>query len=245
MPRPLIIFVFNLLGLVWGSPEDLIRCCRTGKIEELRARLENGEDPNISYEGRIFPLSWACQVGCRRSVKLLLEYGADPNVTCICSKESVLYRCARFGDYDIMKSLLESGANPDFGDGVSGASPIEIAMSWNKEEVALLLLWHGADPTRKCANGDTLIRTAVEMGMARIVSKLLGMLLVPVAEQQVLKRLAKGCKDRAVLHVLEDYERFALLSLSTGDSQSDFYSDHFPQEISSTVQSFIFSSFNI
>lgn len=58
--------------LHWGA--------RRGLIEEVRAGLEEGLDPNEAIEpGRTTPLYLACEQGYLAIVRLLLECGADPN----------------------------------------------------------------------------------------------------------------------------------------------------------------------
>lgn len=187
------------------------------------------------------PLTWACQVGCRHSVQLLLHHGALPDVDCISSSESVLYRCARFGDYEIVRSLLEGGATPDRGDPVVRATPIQVAMAWRKQDVALLLLSFGADPHQLYPDGSTLMHAAVEGGMAQLVLRLLQSTTVTQRGLQVYKRLAQRYSQLAVTRVLEDYERHALLSLSRSDSRSNFSTSHLPEELTQSIQSMLMS----
>lgn len=87
-----------------------------GEITEIQAR----QLPNIDETDRnqLTPLHWACYYGQLSSVKILINCGADatklaPDLV------SPLLLAAAGGHHEIVKLLLQNGADPDQADIVS------------------------------------------------------------------------------------------------------------------------------
>lgn len=81
------------------------------------------------------------------------------------------------GDYapehaEIVKALLEHGANPNVRD-EDGWTPLIKASTFMKESTVELLLTHGADPTAQDDDGDTALHYAAMADDAREVRALL------------------------------------------------------------------------
>ena len=99
-------------------------------------------------------------------MRLLLQAGADAKRNC-----SPLSASARSGNPDIIKMLLEKGAEVDCED-KDGFTPLEYAVLNNKTEAVRLLLQTGADAKRNCSllttparRGNTdIIKMALEKG---------------------------------------------------------------------------------
>jgi hypothetical protein len=89
-----------------------------------------------------------------RAVELLLEHGADPNLGSGPNFDTALHQAAADGAADSVNLLLEFGANPNArnSDLLTPLHSLCQLSSYlqkgNKEKVVVLLLQHGADPTK-------------------------------------------------------------------------------------------------
>lgn len=84
-----------------------------GEITELQARqLQNIDELD---RNQLTPLHWACFYGQLSSVKILINCGADV-MTLAPDYVSNLLLAAAGGHHDIVKLLLQHGANPDHSD---------------------------------------------------------------------------------------------------------------------------------
>ena len=111
---------------------SLYRAIKLGHTEVVKALLEKIADPNI---GDASPLYWACATGHTQTALLLINAGADVNAFATNNdgkKLSSLYRAANLGDTEVVRALLEKGADPNFGD----ASPLTHAKN---EEISKLM----------------------------------------------------------------------------------------------------------
>ena len=77
--------------------------------------------------------------------QLALERGLDPNLPCTPAGETMLHRCARTGETALAELFLTRGANPNAAT-TAGVTPYAYAIQSGHEEVAALLLKHGARP---------------------------------------------------------------------------------------------------
>jgi ankyrin repeat protein len=69
-------------------------------------------------------------------VNALSQHGSTP-----------LYTAVVQGELEIVRMLLEAGADPNKESaGHTDGTPLCAAASWGRTEVVRLLLWHGADP---------------------------------------------------------------------------------------------------
>jgi uncharacterized protein len=79
-----------------------------------------------------------------------------------------------FGRYDLVKMLLERGANPARPSrNAFAVAPIHSAVAVNSEGIARLLLEHKADPNARQQQGITPLHSAAHNGNAGIVKLLL------------------------------------------------------------------------
>jgi len=70
-----------------------------------------------------------------------------------------LYRAARHGNINLVKSLLKKGANPNVPTDC-GLSPLHIASFWGEVKIVELLLAHDADPNIDNGKGWTPLHSA-------------------------------------------------------------------------------------
>lgn len=102
-------------------------------------------------------------------VGLLLSKGADPNF--VGSEQwknfTALSRCARGGHLKSVRNLLRKGADPQ-----SGHSPLVEALAGGHEQVAKVLIEHGADVNAKGSAGATPMSLARSRNLPIIVELL-------------------------------------------------------------------------
>lgn len=235
------IIAASILALRLAAQESLVSCCRLGDSEQLGRLLEAGADPNEPADSGTCPLTWACQIQCVRSIQLLLEYGADPNVPSMYVQESLLFRSARLGDYEIVRLLLEYGAAPDRVQALWGLTAVQVAASWGWDRISALLLHHGADPAQVTPEGGTLLFLACEKGLERTAMRILTRICVSKRELDEYKYVARANARHRILAILEDYERHGLMTLASEDPDSVFTSAYLPRELSRHISSILFS----
>ena len=111
------------------------------------------------------------------AVKAYVESGADVNELIERGEvfmESLLHLAAANHHVEIMKYLLEHGADPNLGDGTMGEFPLHRAVVFaDAPEAAKILLDHGADPNRSALNGGPPFHDAMLMGHEKTVALLI------------------------------------------------------------------------
>ncbi|CAM0873021.1 unnamed protein product [Alopecurus aequalis] len=95
-----------------------------GQDEAMKILLEHGADPNRLMDHNISALMLACCHNSLKCMKLLIEAGADVN-GCYCGP-TTLTQAVKNGTTDIVKFLLEAGADPN-DPGEDGEIPIQLA----------------------------------------------------------------------------------------------------------------------
>lgn len=169
----------------------LYEACYSGNVDLARFLIENGADVNMkdAYDGA--PLHRACACGCIDLVRVLLENGADVEKRCShISRSPCPYKPPKnpdiqdninarplevafhFGHADIVRLLLEHGADPNIRDTV-GLSPLHWLSRWGRVDIVRLLLDAGADVNIGGINGNTPLHFACWKGRAAIARLLL------------------------------------------------------------------------
>jgi ankyrin repeat protein len=136
--------------VLWGAS----RVVRLLPLVELL--LQAGADPN---DGITFPL--AAGAGDAAALDLLTAYGANPNQRWATDGAATLYAVLHWATTPVgVHWLLEHGAEPDpvFGD--NGETPLHIVAERWDVSLAEALVAHGADPTRRRADGRTAYEIA-------------------------------------------------------------------------------------
>ncbi|XP_077302806.1 uncharacterized protein LOC143923146 [Arctopsyche grandis] len=95
----------------------------------------------------------------KETISLLLELGADINTVDEYGYTSLSY-ASLYNGYDVVKTLLEAGADPDFCDFDSPQSALHLAASRNNLRIVKLLLKRGADPNILDKSGNTALHVA-------------------------------------------------------------------------------------
>lgn len=182
-----------------GGMTALLFAARDGQIDAARALLEGGTDVNqVGAVDKTSPLVLAIMNGHYDLGKFLLDWGADPNLannlglTALYATVDVQWAPKgwfpspttlqeKVTYLDLMKALLEGGANPNarlgkklwfrsFGDhswiDPAGATAFWRAASSSDVEAMRLLVAHNADPDLPSAAGATPLMVAAGVGWA-------------------------------------------------------------------------------
>ena len=121
-----------------------------GLTRAVQFLIENGANVNELNSNGMTPLMYACSIGKTKGEKIaymLIEAGAD--VTYISDLISALTFSFKNGSRQLIKALIDKGANVN---GLEGATqtPLMLAARDNNVDAIELLLEHGADPEAKC-----------------------------------------------------------------------------------------------
>jgi ankyrin repeat protein len=98
----------NLKGT--GGSTPLMYAALYGNADSVQLLLEAGADPNIRNDAGATALLWA--VDDRDKTRLLLQAGADANARSNDGRTPLLSATSRVGSAEVVKLLLDHGANP-------------------------------------------------------------------------------------------------------------------------------------
>jgi ankyrin repeat protein len=145
------------LLLLEAEPKELLTPQFLGKTMEaaiqknesdlVRALLGKGADPNLGGPNGASPLEDASLQGHAAIAAMLLDGGALVNRLDPVSGTTALYAAASFGKGEVVKLLLNRGANPTLC-GKNRTSPYQAAVENGFSEVATIIREHGG--SRSC-----------------------------------------------------------------------------------------------
>lgn len=153
-----------------AAPEDIVFCVHMSLVEDLRSRLESGEDPNDCDANGTYPLSLACRNGRTQIIELLLYHGANPN-NCYVGEVSCLTYSVQYGRTDVTRKLLEARTCPDIPD-TDGSTPIIHTVSLGRKLSFDLLVQFKANVNVYDRSGKSLLRIAAEKGHFELAQQL-------------------------------------------------------------------------
>ncbi|XP_062427676.1 ankyrin repeat and SOCS box protein 3 [Rhea pennata] len=143
-----------------------------GCVESVNFLLEAGADPNaVTTEGSTL-LFLAVENGHPGIVKLLLQYGAGINGHHSWSGWNSLHQASYQGYTEIIKILLEKGANKECEDDF-GITPLFVAAQYGKLESLRVLISYGANINCQAKDRATPLLIAAQEGHAACVELLL------------------------------------------------------------------------
>jgi uncharacterized protein len=122
-----------------------------------------GANVNAINELGVTPLALAPSAAV---VTRLLVAGANPNIV-TATGESPLMAAARAGSVDIVKALLEHGADVNAAEKVRGQTALMWAVSQRHPDVVRILLEHGADVRTRTRSNPQLLYTGESSGAGR------------------------------------------------------------------------------
>ncbi len=157
--------------------EAVVLASKNSSPSILKILLERGANPNVAFSNGSFPIHFAVQNGCIRSVKLLLRHGAKINLLGVAGNSVLLFACgygyARCYGYarphlQMIQFLLEKGADP-FTPNNDGIAPLgQLRLGFLKESQkqfsSTLRFWQEAfmfmetymEEKEKCIEGSTI-----------------------------------------------------------------------------------------
>ncbi|XP_044284541.1 ankyrin repeat and SOCS box protein 3 [Varanus komodoensis] len=143
-----------------------------GNLECVALLLESGSDPNELTDDATTPLFLAVENGHADVIKLLLQHGANINGSHCWSEWNSLHQ-AVFQNYpEILKLLLDQGAEKDSVDDF-GITPLFVAAQYGKLECLNILLSYGAEVNCQAKDWATPLFIAAQEGNDRCVELLL------------------------------------------------------------------------
>lgn len=105
--------------------------------------LSHGADPNLLYDGKNSIMRALSELDDSEFLKIAIEYGGDVNA--ISGNQSIIFYAIKHGRADNVKVLIDSGADINFQNKVTGKTPLHIAGIANQYKIAYILLKSGAD----------------------------------------------------------------------------------------------------
>jgi len=145
---------------------------RSGNTAILKLLLDRGAEINGKNELGRTALIEAASMGRLQNAVLLLQHNADLNV--VTSEEETALTFAVVHEYpDIVKALIEAGADVNWKSKKGWWTPLTYAVYSRNVEIVRLLIDAGADPNIEDANGDTILIHAVRSGAVAVVREVL------------------------------------------------------------------------
>ena len=147
----------------------LSRAARNGDVALMRLLLAHGakiaDTPNVARS--------ASSGHCRECLRIVLDGGANPNGATR-SGRSALQDAAAFGDIEMVRMLVEKGADVSVADRRGYTALMRAALSYEPgaPQVVEYLLARGANVNLKNETGDTALSFAVRFGETPIVAML-------------------------------------------------------------------------
>ncbi|RXT08843.1 stalk domain-containing protein [Ammoniphilus sp. CFH 90114] len=139
----------------YEGEEGLVQAAEEGRLEIVKALIQSGIDKDsINQKGNTALIS-ACLRGNKEVVQYLLQIGADiktrqqPKGTGLFLKYDALMAAVFSNSTEIVKLLLDSGANPNVSDSLFKQPLLQQAIDMGNKDIIKLLLDNGADPSIK------------------------------------------------------------------------------------------------
>jgi ankyrin repeat protein len=150
-----------------GAPVDIFEASVLGKVDRIQEILKSDRNRASEYAPDGFtPVALAAFFGQPAAANALIAAGADVNAAAKNGlKVAALHAAVAGGKLEIVKAVLEAGADPN-AQQQAGFRAIHEAGTKANRALAELLIAHGADPSLPNDEGKTAIDLAREKGHA-------------------------------------------------------------------------------
>jgi len=148
-----------------GAPVDVFEASALGLVDRITALLKEDPARVSSYaQDGFYPLGLACFFGHLDAVRMLIAAGADVHAAARNAfKVQPIHAAAASRNMDIIRAVLEAGADPNVPQ-QQGFLPLHEAATNNNREMAELLVKYGANLRLANDAGQTSIDLAREKG---------------------------------------------------------------------------------
>jgi len=156
-----------------GAMPDVFEASALGDLEAVRELVagDRGLVNAFAADG-FYPLGLAAFFGHREIVEFLLKNGADVKTAARnAQKVTALHGAVARRDVEIVKMLLEAGADPNARQ-ERGFAPLHDAAANGNAALVELLLKHGALADAKTDDGKTPADMAAERGHKEVIERL-------------------------------------------------------------------------
>lgn len=151
------------------SPFDISSASELGHTGIVK--ILEGAEPETAVKAASDALSSAVQAGDVASVRKALSSGADPNAPYL--GQSLLFSAAENDHIEVVKVLLDSGADVDLGWAALDTTPLIAAANKGHDEIVQILIAAGANVEHTNAMSLTALRLAAVGGHEKVVQALL------------------------------------------------------------------------
>lgn len=150
---------------------DIFEASALGRVDRIRQLLRDHPTLASSHSPDGFPtVGLAAFFGHLDAVLTLIAAGANIHAAATNSfKVQAIHAAVASGNLDIVRAVLDAGADPNAAQ-QQGFRPIHEAATRANRELADLLLKYGADPTLRADNGKNAVDLAREKGHAEFAS---------------------------------------------------------------------------
>ena len=138
---------------------SLHQSVRKSQAELVKFLLEHGATIDLPTLAGKTPLMIAVETGSIAITKLLFDHGAKPDFTTVEEQTSALHRACSSGNLEMVRELLDHGANIDSRDSHDD-TPLFVAVEVGNLPVAKLLLQRGANSRIRNRSGLSVINLA-------------------------------------------------------------------------------------
>ncbi|HLG17644.1 MAG TPA: ankyrin repeat domain-containing protein [Blastocatellia bacterium] len=153
--------------LATGIELNIFEASATGRTARVREMLdEDASLVNAFAPDGFYPLGLAAFFGHRETFEVILSAGGDVNLSAKnAMKVTALHAAAASGHTEMVRQLLERGADPNVRQ-QAGFAPLHEAAASGLMEMAELLLAHGADVNARTDDGKTPLAFALDRNRA-------------------------------------------------------------------------------
>ena len=164
---------FDMERDTWLLPSDKAVDTRAkyNPLEFSRVKATGNDlEPEFAGDEQL-ALIEAAEQGDRARVETLLQVGFNPNGIAGQWGMSALNHAVQRGDVEIVRVLLDAGADPDLK--AAGHQPLVLASLHGHARIAELLLQAGANPDLKSSDGNTPLIAAASMNRIPVIRVLM------------------------------------------------------------------------